>query len=115
MFRLHSLYYEMQYERDMDIALSSSFEHLLNENENKKIIKLKSRKKEWDKSFTTFRCNKVNPLCSEKCSICQYGFKSNQIVRNTCEKCYFHALCIDRWLVNVNKCPNCMVIILNYI
>lgn len=109
--RFQNYYYEMRFRREMDHALALSFEHLLHETSNKPLIQLKSRNKKWDTVFETFRCNKSNPLSNDQCSICQYGFKSNQIVRKTCSNCYFHALCVDKWLTNAEPktCPNCVI------
>jgi hypothetical protein len=73
------------------------------------IFKPKSRIKEYDDVFHTMRCNKKNNLHTERCTICIDEFKSNQICRKTCEKCVFHALCIDTWILNSKDktCPNC--------
>ena len=115
MDRFEQYYNEMRFRREMDQALSLSFEYFLNETSNKKILKLKSRLKKYDSVFETFRCNKTRPLSDDMCSICQFGFKRNQIIRKTCSNCHFHALCIDKWLVNAKSktCPNCVVILNN--
>lgn len=105
---------ESRFHRELEITMLRSFEQARDNSLNQNIRNVKKRKKNWDIIFETFRCNKSKNLQDEKCTICQYGFKSNQIVRNTCLNCYFHALCIDKWLVNakIKSCPNCMKILL---
>lgn len=74
-----------------------------------RIFRPNSRIKDYDNCFLTLRCSKKNNIKDQNCTICLEGFKSNQIFRKTCEKCVFHALCIDTWLCNNERksCPNC--------
>lgn len=111
MERIQRLYDEIRFRREMEHVLSMSFEQHLNDSLSRKTVNIRTRIKKHDDYFETYRCNKKKPLKDEQCSICQYGYKSNQIVRQTCVSCYFHALCIDKWLVNSKNgtCPNCSI------
>ena len=74
----------------------------------------KSITKLCDEKFETFFYGKKSAAehqCESDtmCVICQYGFKSGQKVRRTCEKCFFHKKCIDKWIFTYHdSCPTCV-------
>ena len=52
---------------------------------------------------------KFNKSQDEKCTVCQYDFAENEIIRKlTCGHLY-HFACVDEWLIKDKKCPVCKI------
>lgn len=88
------------------IRFNLNFAGLQNEEKNKP---LGFTAEEISKSFEVKSFNSAKNIKQSSCSICMEDYESEDQVKKM--KClgehWFHAACIDQWLVENRTCPNC--------
>ncbi len=92
----------MTYEQMLDLEEKVGYvEKGFTKGEIEVIIIYKSQK------IPSIKYNKLTYKNSDKCTICQFEFTENELLRKLSCGHLYHRSCVDEWLTKEKKCPVC--------